>query len=431
MVKSDSIPSHKLLRIAMLSIHSSPMGPLGTQNTGGMSVYVRELAKWLGCNGHHVDIFTYTHRLSKEVELYPNVRLIHLASTKEEEISKADLADRLPDVFETLEHHCRKKNLSYDLIHSHYWLSGVVGAIAQSHWKVPHLTMFHTLGAAKNKTASGENESQRRMAHERWLAKTADGVVVPTLGEQKNLVHHYHARPEKISIIPCGVNLDLFQPMDRSAARKRLCIDPDADLVLYVGRFAPLKGLDQLLSAVARLKTRLPRLHLLMIGGDGPDAENTRNLMGRASRLNVQERVTFAGRIDQHDLPAYYCAADLLALPSHYESFGLVVLEALACGTPVVATPVGAAESILIEGLNGTIATGPNSAAVAYGIARVLDPPRDQRPSQDRIRATVSGHGWNRIAESVTQKYLALLEDYQYDDCQGLTASLDTFSKGR
>lgn len=433
MAPSESV-SQKPMRIAMLCIHSSPMGPLGTKNTGGMSVYVRELAKWLGSNGHQVDIFTYTYGSPREMDLYPKVRLIHLVSKKEIEIPKENLPDHLRDVFDILDRYCSQEGLSYGLIHSHYWLSGVVGVMAQTYWQCPHLTMFHTLGAAKNKTASGEKESQRRITHERWLVKTVDGIVVPTHTEQKNLLKYYHARAENIRIIPCGVNLNLFRPMERAVARKRLGIDPDAELVLYVGRFSPLKGLDQLLGAVARLKTHMPELHLMMVGGDGPDAEYTRALLRETNRLNLQERVTFAGRIDQTDLPVYYCAADLLALPSHYESFGLVLLEALACGTPVVATAVGAAESILTEVLNGAIAAGPDDKALAHAIGRVLNIPRDERPSQHRIRATVTGYGWHRIAGLLVQTYRTLIADYRHtgrnDRETGLVGGVDSLSKG-
>ncbi len=398
------------LRIAMLSIHSSPIGPLGTQNTGGMSVYVRELAKWLGYCGHRVDIYTYVRSKDEAVMLHPNVRLIHLAPQGGEAVAKEQLLLKLNVVFDALETYRRDHGLVYDLIHSHYWLSGVVGAMAQARWHCPHLTMFHTLGVVKNMTASGENESDHRIAHERWLAKVADAIVVPAIRERDNLIAHYKAEPDKIREIPCGVNLDLFQPRERMAARRKIGLPLDGDVALYVGRFASLKGIEALLGAVADLKERMPRLHLLVVGGDGPLAESTLALIRLVAELKIQDRVSFAGRVDQKALPTYYSACDLLVVPSHYESFGLVALEALACGTPVVTTPVGAVETIIQPGINGDIVGQSSRDMVARGIVRVLN---DRRPAPCQIRATVAHCGWERIAADVIDAYGELIKFHQ------------------
>jgi D-inositol-3-phosphate glycosyltransferase len=398
------------LRIAMLSIHSSPIGPLGTRDTGGMSVYVREVSRWLGRMGHRIDIFTCAGGEYPQAALYPNVRLIHLAGALPADPSKARLPACLPGVFEAMDAYRKTHRVSYDLIHSHYWISGVVGALAQMRWRRPHLTMFHTLGAVKNSTCSGENESALRIAHERWLAMAADHVVVPAPREMQNLLDFYHARQSKISVIPCGVNLDLFRPMDGAAARKRLGLSVDADVVLYVGRFAPLKGVERLLGAMALLRPRFPRLQLMIVGGDGPSAQSHQALAALADRLGIQDIVRFMGRVEQKALPPYYNAADVLALPSHYESFGLVVLEALACGTPVAATHVGAVERIVRENMNGAIVDGRQAEDVAVAIGRVLGKPRSRRLSATQIRATVNGYGWPRIAAAVEAAYEALLE---------------------
>jgi len=398
------------LRIAMLTIHSSPLGPLGTRNTGGMSVYVRELAKWLGRLGHRVDIFTYQQADAQDpVVMYPNVRLIHLAPKGGVEITKEQLPLQLNAVFEALESYRRNRALTYDLIHSHYWLSGVVGAMAQKRWHCPHVTMFHTLGMAKNSTASGESESDRRIAHEHWLVKAADMIVVAAARERENLIRLYKAEGSRIKIIPCGVNLDHFQPLDRAACRRQLGIPLDRAVALFVGRFAPLKGIDSLLGAVADLKHGLANFHLVVVGGDGPQAASTRSLARLAGALDIQDRVTFTGPVDQEVLPNYYSASDLLAVPSHYESFGLVVLEALACGRPVVATPVGAVETIIRPGINGLIVGRPSRDMVAQGIARVLKEFCDAGFDPGKIRATVADCGWNRVAAAVGETYAELI----------------------
>jgi len=416
------------LRIAMLAIHSSPLGPLGTSNTGGMSVYVLELARWLGQLGHSVDIFTCVRVDATDTEaLYPNVRLIHLVPQGVAQITKEQLPLHLTPVFEALESYRRNQALVYDLIHSHYWLSGMVGAMAQDRWACPHLTMFHTLGMVKNSTASGENESDRRIAHERWLAKVVDLIVVPAVRERENLVQLYNAEAQKIAVIPCGVNLDLFQPADRITSRKQLDINLDSAVVLFVGRFAPLKGIDALLGAIADLKKRTPHVHLVVVGGDGPDAPGSQALVRLVEGLDIQDRVTFAGRIDQKLLPAYYSACDLLVVPSHYESFGLVVLEAMACGTPVVATPVGAVETIIQPGINGRIVGKPSRDRLAQGIARVLDQPDGQRMRSARIRDTVTHCGWDRVADAVIQTYAALISVHKSDRVHHQAASCHSF----
>ena len=429
MARIDFENDGRTLHIAMLSIHSSPLGPLGTRDTGGMSVYVRELAKWLGRKGHLVDIFTSAAGDACEAILYPNVRLIHLANQGSRHMDKEQLADHLPQVFSTLDGYRRAHNLEYDLIHSHYWLSGVVGAMASRLWQCPHLVMFHTLGMAKNNTAAGENESQRRIAQERWLAGTADHILVPTPAEQDNLVRQYQADPVRLSIIPCGVDPDLFRPMDRLAVRRDLGLSPGAPLVLFVGRFAPLKGIDRLLEAISQLQSEFPGLRLMVIGGDGPQTGDFARLKGRARELGIDHAVSFLGRVKQQDLPPYYNAADLLALPSHYESFGLVVLEALACGLPVAATPVGAVTSIVREEFNGALMNSPRAQDVAGAIARILARPLTSRPTTQQIRATVLHYHWQHIAEAVAQVYAALLKNDGGMQAGDISASRSTLSK--
>lgn len=406
---------NKPLRIAMLSIHSSPMGPLGTQNTGGMSVYVREVSRILGARGHRIDIYTYTPGRRKVRNLYPNVRLIHLLGGTGREVGKEQMAGRLSAIFETLEQFRRANHLHYDLIHSHYWLSGVVGAMAQAHWRCPHLTMFHTLGIVKNSTDSSENEPDLRIAHERWLAKVADFIVVPSVREMENLIQQYHAPVHRVGLIPCGVNLERFKPMDRSLARARLGIAAADEAVLFVGRFAPLKGLDRLIRAVAALKVRRPAIRLLVIGGDGLRSPSTREYRNLAADLGIADRVAFAGRVDQPDLPPYYSAADLLALPSHYESFGLVVLESLACGTPVVATPVGTVEAVIQNGVNGQVIAAPDALQIAEAMFKLLSRTPARRPSAQAVRETVAACGWDEVASEIDQTYAALVQSHDPD----------------
>lgn len=401
------------LRIAMLCIHSSPLGPLGSVNTGGMSVYVRELARYLGILGHEVDIFSYGPGPAQPIALSANVRLVYLNDGHAGKMSKDALPDHLTAIYQLLDRHRRINSIEYDLIHSHYWISGVVGAMVQAQWRCPHITMFHTLGLVKNLSTPLENESDRRIAHERWLAKVTDHIIVPAKLEHDHLVRHYHARSEKVSIIPCGVNLALFRTLDRSVARRQLSVAETTRLLLYVGRFAPLKGLDLLIDAVGSLKPDYPRLRLMIVGGDGPNAASTRILEELVQLRGLISCVDFAGRVDQERLPPYYNAADLLVLPSHYESFGLVVLEALACGTPVAATPVGAAETLLRTGRNGILFNNSTAESVVRGIRHMLDRSPNQRTTGEHIRTTVLNYGWDRIAAAVAKTYDTLLREHE------------------
>ena len=390
----------------MLSIHSSPLGALGTRDTGGMSVYLRHVSRHLGAAGHAVDIFTCAGAPAAPRDLSPNVRLIRIGPGALGGLPKEQLPDQVPEIFAVLDAFRSENGLSYDLIHSHYWISAAVGALAQARWQRPHLVMFHTLGAAKNTPGSGEHESARRVAAERRLAAGADRVVAPSAGEAAHLTDLYGVPREKISLVPCGVDLDLFQPRGRAAGRRRLGRPAEEETMLFVGRLAPLKGLENLIAALALLRPGHPRLTLRVVGGDDPQGPPA--LIRRAQKLGVAPAVHFTGRIEQADLPYHYSAADLLALPSYYESFGLVVLEALACGTPVAATAVGVAPAVIREGCNGSILGGPAPEAIAQGVARLLAMPGDPERAL-QIRRTVENYDWPSVAAEIEKLYRQIL----------------------
>ena len=404
------------LRIAMLSVHSSPIGELGTKNTGGMSVYVRELARQLGRRGHFVDIYTRLNGFGQKqiAQLYDNVRLIHLKAGDNADMNKLALYGHLDDFFKELEGFRNSESVDYDLIHSHYWLSGRVGSWAQERWEVPHVFIFHTVGAVKNSTAGSEKEPELRMAIERYLAKKCDRILVATDKERDHLVQHYGACPEMIGVVPCGVNLDLFRPLDKAAARQQLGFAQDESIVLYVGRFAPVKGIDRLMEAIAHLQY-YQRLRLVIVGGDGDGAPEYKSFRRLARKLSIQDSVTFIGRIEQERLSPYYSAADVLAVPSHYESFGLVALESLASGTPVVATKVGAMESILREGETGHVVNNGSPLAIADAIETFIS--RPHAPSADEVRASVFRFSWAGVASAMIDEYGAVLRQNRFETC--------------
>ena len=396
------------VKIAMLSVHSSPLGELGTQDTGGMSVYIRELAGELGRRGHRVDIFTrlQDYRGDRIVRLSEHVRLIHLRAGANGHVHKWALHPHLADFCRELEDFRAEQGIRYDLIHSHYWLSGLVGNWAREEWEVPHIILFHTLGVLKNMTVEAEREPDFRLAAERELVETCDRILAPTPRERDHLIRYYGGRSEKIGVVPCGVNLNLFRPVDKARARQRLGFSPEDVVVLFVGRFAPLKGIERLLAAVTQIQERR-RLRLVIIGGNGDRTPEAREVHRLSEVYGIQEAVTLAGRVGQDQLPPYYSAADVLVVPSYYESFGLVALESLACGTPVVATDVGAMPSILRDGVNGCVVPQGSPRALAQGIDRVLGSAR--LFSGEIIRGSVLRFAWKHVAAAMIAQYDILL----------------------
>lgn len=393
--------------IAMISVHSSPLGKLGTQDTGGMSVYIRELSRQLGLRGHKVDIFTRGgdgHAPGEVLRMSENVRLIPLELGPEANAPKTALYPHLLGFFREMDRVRQQQGIAYDLIHSHYWLSGQVGRRARQAWGVPHITTFHTLGAVKNLVCAPGSEPEVRMVVERDLVADSDRVLVTSDREKENLIRLYAAEPHRIAVAACGVNLDVFRPKDRTIARRRIGACADDKLVLYVGRFAPEKGLDRLFQAAARLE-HIPNLRLIVVGGDGKQDAAHRQMKEVSRGCGIADRVAFRGRLEQDELPWYYSAADLLALPSSYESFGMVALESLACGTPVAATRVGAMEDLLRNAQNGRLAQDLRPSSLADAIESLLKDQTVPQQTTESIRRSVLRYAWSRVADEVFQIY--------------------------
>jgi len=406
------------LRIAMLSAHSCPVGKLGTKDTGGMSVYIRELAFELGKQGHLVDVYTRVHDPEDRqiYELNQNARLIHLRAGEDEEIHKLAVYSHLPDFACNLESYRGYNNLQYDLIFSHYWLSALAGAYLQQRWHVPHIAMFHTLGAVKNEIKEGaylaldEDELRLRIETERDLVQKCHHIIAPTEREREELIRHYGASSEKISVVPCGVNLERFKALDKAQARQYLGFGNDK-IILFVGRIDPLKGIDKLIKALPYLRN-IQGLRLLVIGGGEHSQHEIEQLRKLACNLKIQNSVAFLDLVKHEQLPHFYSAADVCVVPSYYESFGLVALESLACGTPVVATDVGDFKSIIREGETGYVVRDNVPHRLADKIALLLSRPSTDTKSAQLIRATVSKFSWSNIAEAIIRDCQLVLANY-------------------
>jgi D-inositol-3-phosphate glycosyltransferase len=390
------------LKIAMLSAHSCPVGNLGAKDTGGMSVYIRELAREMGKQGHYVDIYTRIHDPAdpQVIVLGEKARLIHLKAGQEDDIHKLALYCYLPEFTCNLENYRKNNGLYYDIVFSHYWLSTWVGTYLHQWWRAPHVAMFHTLGEIKNSIGIGEEEPELRIFTESVSAKNCQRIIASTEHEKGELVRLYGASPEKVGVVPCGVNMEQFRLIDKAEARRKTGLFPDEKVLLFVGRLDPLKGVKQLLKAMARLQS-LDNLRLVVIGGDEDSRDEIEALQTVAGELNIRERTDFWGMIKHEALPEYYSAADICVVPSYYESFGLVALESLACGTPVVTTDVGEMRNIIRQGETGYIVPDNNPEGLADKIAGLLV--RGDRGKQTAldIRESVRDYSWENVAGMV------------------------------
>ena len=397
------------LKIAMLCIHSSPIGAIGTRDTGGMSIYVRELAQDLGRHGHYVDIYTRppVEPSPQVVVVSDTVRIIHLDVPDSRHCSKLELYPLLPDFLLSLISFASRDGVHYDLVYSHYWLSGCLGDCARQLWAVPHLVTFHTLGALKNGCSRKQAEPELRINAEKNLVQHCSRVIMASERERRNLIQHYGIASNKTGVVPCGVDFERFQPMDRQAARSSLGLDQHKKLILYVGRSDPLKGIDCLMEAVSLLPDRQDLCVMIVGENDYADPGFTTML----DRLGMRNNVRFAGRIEHSLLPLYYNAADILAIPSRYESFGLVALEALACGTPVVTTPVGAMESIICPGESGMVVSDFSVRTLSEGLNESMAGASAMQP--EAIRSSILGYTWSRTAAGVLKHCYSAIEEQQ------------------
>lgn len=393
------------LKIAMLSVHSCPIEKLGGEDTGGMSVYIRELARELGDRGNKVDIYTRAHIPfdDRVVDMSPNVRLIHLEAGEVAEINKLAVYPHAFDFARNITGFSSESGIEYDLIHSHYWLSGLVGLWLQDWWNIPHITMFHTLGAVKNAVGVGEIEPQIRVESEIKVARNCNRIIAATEREKADLARQYGVVDDKIGIIPCGINLRLFRPIDKEEARRRLGINGHR-VVLSVGRIQRLKGLDRLLGAM-RCFRQDGDVRLVVVGGDASTQAEVKRLRQVSKDMQIHSMVDFVGQVDQKELPFYYSAADVCVITSYYESFCLVALESLACGTPLVATDVGGISGVVKQGKNGYIIADNDPVYIADALETLLS--NQYKP--ECTRDAVIEYDWSNIAHAIAEEYKVVL----------------------
>lgn len=411
------------MNVAMLSYHTCPLATLGGKDTGGMNVYVAELTRNLGHLGVHVDVFTRS-----QDEHVPHVlhnlgygnRVVHIPAGPEYYLPKTEIVNYIPHFVEGILEFARQKEIHYDIVHSHYWMSGVAAEQLKTVWKTPVVHMFHTLGMMKNRIARSpeERESELRLEGERRVLEMADQVVVATLAEQSQLEFLYHADTRKLRVVPPGVDLSRFYPIQKDEAKAVIGVPPEDQIILFVGRIEPLKGVDTLLHALAQIQSSkiencCPH-YLVIIGGD-PEAtqESMTGEMGRlqqlAGELGIKDLVLFLGKRSQDSLPYYYSAADVVVVPSHYESFGMVALEAMACGAPVIASQVGGLAFLVKDGVTGFVIPNNEPPLLADRLVDILSNKDMQMRLGQQGELEAKNYSWDQIAARIFSIYDDLL----------------------
>lgn len=406
----------------MISLHTSPLTRPGTGDAGGLNVYVVETATRLARRGIEVDIFTRaTGAVRESVELAPglDVTVHHVPAGPFEGVPKDDLPGHLCAFADDLSRHVAGlAEGHYDVIHAHYWLSGQAGGLTARRFDVPLVQTMHTMARVKNAAlAAGDTpEPQQRVEGEQELVDAADALVANTPAEARDLIERYAAAPERVHVAPPGVALETFRPGDRDDARRELGLPPEAVVLLFVGRIQPLKGPDVLVRAAAELVRRDPglrdRLVVSVLGGlSGSGLAAPQALQRLAVAEGIEDLVDFGPPVSRAELAQRMVAADLVAVPSHNESFGLVAIEALACGTPVVAARVGGLP--LAVGEVGVLVDGHDPgdwASALQDALHRLEDPTERAAWSARAAEHAQAYSWDRTVDALLEAYAAAVD---------------------
>lgn len=415
-------------RIAMLSVHTCPLAMLGGKKTGGMNVYVRDFSRELSRQGILVDVFTRSQDDCQPMikhDLGFGGRVIHIPAGPEKPLPLAEIPAYLDEFAQGVLNFATAEGLHYDLIHSHYWLSGLVAEKLRAAWgDMPIVQMFHTLGHMKNQiaTSDAERAPQARIDGETYVIHhVADRIIAATPAEEEQLITLYAANPAKIAVIPPGVDLERFQPIDKKEAKKRVGIPCGDTNILFAGRIEPLKGIDTILRAMAIIQQRCPsavqNCCIAIIGGD-PWADDLDEEMARLQELRddleIHDLVLFLGAKDQEILPNYYAAAEMVVMPSHYESFGMVALEAMAMGIPVIASEVGGLAYLVKDGETGYHVPSRDPEALARRIFDLLNNPGCREYLGQNAREYARAYAWPNIVSQMIAVYATATENRQH-----------------
>lgn len=394
----------QLKSVCLLSVHTCPIAALGGKKTGGMNVYIRDLARELGARKISVDIFTRCEsKHEPEIKrLGKNVNVIHIPSGPAKTLDPINIYPHLDEFIDNV----LKYQHEYDLIHSHYWLSGAVGIELRAQWKVPLLQTFHTLARVKEQFMTNHHEPPERLSAEQILVNTVDHILAFTPDERLHLQHLYQTNPDKITIIPPGVDTNRFKPIPQNKAKTKLGISPATKMLLFVGRLDPIKGLENLLQALALLENTCDchNICLAVIGGEEQDQYQTKIKL-LAKKLGVHHITAFLGSRDQSVLPYYYSAAEMTIVPSSHESFGLVALESMACGTPVIASRIGGLQYLIQHQQTGLLVESSQPRELTSAIHSLITNPKLRQQLGQSARLHSLKYSWNLIIPKIISLY--------------------------
>jgi len=404
-------------RIALISVHGDPAVEIGKEEAGGQNVYVRQVGEALAKLGWQVEMFTRKVSAEQEtiVQHSPNCRTIRLEAGAVEFVPRDNLFGYLPEFVDNFLKFQQENGFVYPLVHTNYWLSSWVGMQLKEIQASKQVHTYHSLGAVKYNTINTiPLIATTRLAVEKQVLETAERIVATSPQEEEHM-RSLVSTKGSIDIIPCGTDIGQFGCVERIAARAELGIDPEAKLVLYVGRFDPRKGIETLVRAVAESKLRSEKLQLIIGGGsrpghsDGIERDRIENIV---AELGMSDFTTFPGRLSQEILPYYYAAADVCVVPSHYEPFGLVAIEAMASHTPVVASDVGGLQFTVVPEETGLLAPPQDVAAFSAAIDRILANPQWRNELGQAARKRVENKfSWEGVASELAQLYTQLLQE--------------------
>jgi D-inositol-3-phosphate glycosyltransferase len=403
-------------KIATLMVHTSPLDQAGVGDAGGMNVYVTESAKKMAQAGLSVDIFTRANKpnLPETIVIAEGVTVKHLVAGPFEGLCKEELPSQIGALTTAfMQHHKNLPNDYYSLLHSHYWISGQLGWLISDRMGIPLIHTMHTTAKVKNlNLAAGEKpEPQIRAIGEEQVVAAATVLIANTDSEAASLVTLYGACPDNVFVVAPGVDLTTYNPADgKAGARTRLDIAPDAIMLTFVGRIQPHKGPDVLLRAAAQMLDHTPylrsKLAVVIIGGtSGAGVDELDNLKGLAKFLKIEDVVHFIPPIAHSSLADWYRASDLVCIPSYSESFGLVALEAQACGTPIVATAIGGLRTAVSDGISGSLVDGHDPKAWSAVISRLVAEPQRRVLLSMGALEHASHFGWENTARKTLEVY--------------------------
>jgi D-inositol-3-phosphate glycosyltransferase len=402
-------------KIATLMVHTSPLDQAGVGDAGGMNVYVVETAMKMAQAGVSVDIFTRANKpnLPESVEIAEGVNVKHLVAGPFEGLSKEELPSQLGALTSAFMNYQKQLPSNYySLLHSHYWISGQLGWMVSEATSIPLIHTMHTTAKVKNlNLAAGEKpEPHTRAIGEEQVVQAATGLIANTDAEAASLVSLYEACPDRVFVVAPGVDLQTFSPADgKAAARNRLNIAPDAIMLTFVGRVQPHKGPDVLLKAAAEMVMHTPHLRaklaVVIIGGASGSVNELEKIKSLARFLKIEDITHFIEPASREVLPDWYRASDLVCVPSYSESFGLVALEAQACGTPVVATAIGGLRTAVSDGISGSLVDGHDPKAWSAVISRLITEPQRRLLLGMNAVEHASHFGWEATARKTLDVY--------------------------